>query len=221
MQNWKPILPPFREHKSVVFGNSSKVSSFIYQIGESEILRKPSRQIPVNKITSTEVQEKFAYLKKCLIKYRKLTRNGRGITAVQVGIPERFSVVYIPDNPNSHMSNGNVDFKNLFIIVNPKINSTSKRELIYPEMCMSANPIIAPTIRPAWIEFDYYDEGGKLRHWDKKDDTEQGRILNRVFQHEIDHMNGVINIDKCNPKDLILESDPKFYKNADFTEVST
>lgn len=46
-------------------------------------------------------------------------------------------------------------------------------------------------------------------------------MLNRVFQHEIDHMNGIINIDKVkSPKELILESDPDFHKNAKFEEVS-
>lgn len=214
MRSWKPTLPPFRNYKPGVFEKASKVSNFIYQIGESEILRQPSKEIPVNNITSKDMQEKFSYLKRCLLRYRKITGYGRGITAVQVGIPERFSVVYVPGNSNSHSISGNV-----LLIVNPKIIGKSKRKLIYPEMCMSANPVIAPIIRPSWIEFEYYDESGKLQRWDTNDKTELGKMLNRVFQHEIDHMDGIINIDKCNPKDLILESDPNFYMNAKFTEV--
>ena len=109
--------------------------------------------------------------------------------------------------------------KDYYIIINPKITKKSDKKLLYPEMCMSAAPIIAPTKRAAWIEFDYYDESGLLQSWSMKADTELGKMLNRVFQHEIDHMDGIINIDKCNPKDLILESDPKFYENAKFTKV--
>lgn len=84
---------------------------------------------------------------------------------------------------------------------------------------MSASPIIAPTIRPSWIEFDYYDERGKLNHWRMKASTKYGKMMNRVFEHEIDHMEGIINIDLCNPKDLFLESDPSFYKMATFKKI--
>ena len=45
-------------------------------------------------------------------------------------------------------------------------------------------------------------------------------MMNRVFQHEFDHMEGVINIDKIkNPKEIILQSDPDFYTHARFEEV--
>lgn len=86
-------------------------------------------------------------------------------------------------------------------------------------MCMSANPVIVPTIRPTWIEFEYFDEKGKLQKWITKDKTKLGKILNRVFQHEIDHMNGIINLDIGNPKEFILESDPKFYSRATFEKI--
>lgn len=200
------ISPPFKDYKKKVFTKAGKVSQFIFQIGEIPELRLPSKEVPVNKITAKEMKAKFTYIKSCLLKYRKLTGFGRGITAVQIGIPERFSVVYTPEK--------------LFIIINPVIIKKSKKMLKYPEICMSANPVIAPTIRPSWIEFHYYDENGDKKYWDMKDDTTQGRILNRVLQHEIDHMEGIINIDRVkNPAELILESDPKFYETAGFVEV--
>ena len=205
MKNWKPEVPPFRKYKTKVFENASLTGQFVYQIGESEDLRKPSKEVPVNKITSKIYQEKFKYLKKCLLKYRKLTGLGRGITAVQVGIPERFSIVYTPEK--------------LILIINPKVTKVSKTKLKYPEMCMSANPIIVPTIRSSWIEFEYLDEHGNKKIWNTKDNIKQSKILNRVFQHEIDHMHGIINLDIGNPKEYILESDPKFYKNATFEKV--
>ena len=81
---------------------------------------------------------------------------------------------------------------------------------------MRMNPVIVPTVRPSWIEFDYYDEKGKLNRWKDKKDL----ILNRVFQHEIDHMEGTINIDKIKDNTKIfLESDPEFYTSAKFEKV--
>ncbi len=206
---WMSISPPFVKHKKEVFKKASAVSDLIFQIGESEIIRNPSKNVLLNKINSVEMQKKFKFLKKCLTKYTKRTGQGRGIAAVQVGIPEKFFVVYVT-----------LDKKKMEIIINPKITKKSKKLLKYPEMCMSAVPVIVPLVRPSWIEFSYYDETGKLQYWDKKDDTKLGRMLNRVFEHEIDHMEGIINIDLVEtPKELILESDPEFYKNAKFEEV--
>lgn len=206
MKSFKPKPAPFRKFKKKVFERVSLVADFIYQIGEFDDLRKPSKEVPLDKFKSLEYKLKFKYLKNCLRRYRKLTGYGRGITAVQVGIPERFSIIYTPEKS--------------FIIINPKITKVSSKKYLYPEMCMSADPIIAPTIRPAWIEFEYLDEEGEKKFWNTKDDTDLGRMMNRVFQHEIDHMEGIINIDKVSSKDLILESDPKFYsKKAKFIEI--
>lgn len=197
----------FAKFKKKVFADAALVADFIYQIGETESLRKPSIEIPVNKIKTAEYIKKFKYLKSCLKKYKKLTGMGRGIAGVQVGIPENFFVIFTPDNK-------------LLLVINPKITKASKEKLKYPEMCMSANPLIAPVIRPAWIEFEYLDENAKLQFWNTKADVKDGKILNRVFQHEIDHLSGIINIDLCDSKDLILYSDPKYYADTNFETVN-
>ena len=154
-------------------------------------IRKPSA--PVTDIKSSEFQKELRNLKNCLLKYRKLTGMGKGIAAVQIGIPEKFAVIYTP--------------KKLITIINPKITKISKDKNRYPEGCMSATPIIVPLVRPAWIEFEYLDENGNLKIWKGK-----SLILNRVFQHEIDHMEGILNIDKVDPKEYLFKSDGKFKK---------
>lgn len=206
MKSWKVTKPPFWIFKKKVFEYCVKVCDFIYQIGESEDLRKPSTKVSINKITSQEYKKKLKYIKACLRRYRKLTGKGRGIAGVQVGIPEKLAAIFTPD-------------KKILIIINPKVTKISKEKLRYPEMCMSANPIIAPVVRPAWIEFEYYDENGRLQRWNTKADDKNGKMMNRVFQHEIDHMEGIINIDRCKSTDLILESDPQYYKTATFQNV--
>lgn len=221
MSRWIPKKPPFLDHKRKVFQKTLSVSSFIHQIGEFDELRKPLKEVPFNKIKSEELKSKIRYVKKCLIKYRKLTGYGRGISAVQLGIPLRFSVIYLGQTIVNIRNKKEVGFKDLDVIINPIITAKSNKLLKYPEMCMSLNPVIVPTIRPSWIEFDYYDEEGNFKHWDTKDDTDVGIMMNRVFQHEIDHMEGIINIDLIkNPREIILESDPDFYKNAKFEEVT-
>lgn len=205
---WKPQLPPFQRHKKKVYGNILSTINFIYQIGESEDLRKPSKEVSIKDLNTKDYQAKIAYLKKCMKKYRKLTGFGRGITGVQVGIPERLSVIWMEEEKGG-----------LLIIINPKVTKKSTKLFVYPEICMSANPLIAKVIRPSWIEFEYFDEFGKKQYWKTKDTDKKGKTYNRVFEHEIDHMDGIINIDLVHSKELIFESDPKFYKKAKFEEI--
>lgn len=206
--SWSPPLPPFRAHKKRVFQDLQKTAQFIFQIGETDLLRKPAPEVDPSTILFPTFQRKIVYLKQCLQAYRKLTGMGRGITGVQIGIPVRTSVIYMPEVRG-----------NMLIIINPKITKQSREFLLYPEMCMSACPIIAHVPRPAWIEFEYIDEFGNKQYWDKKATSNKGKIYNRVFQHEIDHMDGIINIDKVNSSTLILECDPTFYERATFIKV--
>ena len=197
--------PTDRKFKKKVFEDLINTGQFIYQIGESEILRKPSKRVPAKSITTPEFKSKVSYAKSCLRKYRKLTGMGRGIAAPQVGIAERFFVIWVNDKPE--------------IFINPNITKESNEKYLYPEVCMSAAPLLAPVVRPAWIEFEYLNEKGEKKIWNTKDDTKSGRMLNRVFEHEIDHLEGIINIDRVSPKELIFDLDPAKKKLSKFKKV--
>lgn len=208
--SWKPPLPPGRAFKKQSLQDLIETAGFIYQIGESVALRQPSRPVPMSSIASVETQTKIAYLKRCMRKYRTVTGKGRGIAAVQVGIPESFFVIFMPEKKEK-----------LLVLINPKVVKKSKKLLRYPEMCMSANGLIAVVIRPAWIEVEYFTQKGQKAHWNTKDKTMQGKMYNRVLQHEMDHLNGVINIDTVQSKELFFDSEKAFYEKATFQEVSS
>lgn len=205
---WKPPLPPYAQFKKENLAKQARVASFIYQIGEYDALRKPSKQVDIKKLATPEYKAKIQYMKACMKRYRKLTGMGRAIAAVQLGFPEEMIAVYDPDIKSEY-----------FFLINPKITKRSKELLRYPEMCMSAMPAIAPVVRPAWVEVEYFDEKGKKHLWNTKADTGKGRMYNRILQHEIDHLPGIINIDRVQSKDIIYESDPSFYQTASFQEV--
>ncbi len=205
---WKSKPPLFFAYKKKKQAKMIQTAQFIYQIGDSPNLRRPSKPVPIAAIKTSDFQKKTTYLKKCMLQYRKITGFGRGITAVQVGIPERFSVIYMPERKEE-----------LLVIINPQVLDVSKKRLLYPEMCMSANPLIAEVARPSWISFFYYDEHGEKQIWNTKDIDRKEKMYNRVFQHEIDHMDGIINIDKVLSKNLFFESDPAFYEKATFKQA--
>jgi peptide deformylase len=218
----KQVKPELRivNYKKDVFSKAALVADFIFQIGESKQLRRPSKEVPIAKVTSAKYRKKFKYLKDCLIKYRNLTGVGRGIAAVQVGFSEKFAVI-VKSQTTLKRSSEKIDLeeKDLLIIINPKITRTSKERLLYPEGCMSACQIITPVARPAWIEFKYIDESGKSQKWERKANNLPGKIMNRVFQHEIDHMEGIINTDRCRSEELFLDSDPNLYNRVKFKSV--
>ncbi|MFA9288299.1 MAG: peptide deformylase [Weeksellaceae bacterium] len=220
MTSFKPTLPAGTVYKTERYEQLQDTGQFIHQIGEYTALREKSQQVELSSIPTTEFQAKLEYLKSCLITFRSITGIGRGITAVQVGIPERFSVVYIPpDTDEAVKALFKLDSDSLVTIINPVITKTSDKKFIFPEMCMSAEPIIAPVVRPATVELEYYDETGAKQLFELSDETQIGKILNRVIQHEVDHMEGIICVDKADPAQLRLDVDPDFYSKAIFEEV--
>lgn len=208
--SWQPPLPPALEYKKQSLKELSSTAGFIYQAGESDALREPCQAVDVAKISSKEFQQKVAYLRSCLEKYRKITGKGRGIAAVQVGVSEQFFIFYRKEARRG----------SYITIINPRITKKSKDKYSYPEMCMSCNGLVASVVRPAWVEFNYYDEKGTKRLWRIKNGTEQGKMENRIALHEIDHQNGILNIDRVKSSELVFEKAKDFYVNASFTKTS-
>ena len=207
---WKPTPPPARVFKKKSLTELIKISQFVYQVGEHESLRKPSKPVPVRHIRAFTTQEKLRYLKKCLDRFRRITKGkGRGIAAVQVGIPEQIVLLYMPSRKKKYR-----------FFINPNVTRVSTARYRYEESCMSCNLLVAPVVRPAWVEVLYFDEDGEKQVWRERGSTKEGKLYNRVLQHEIDHLRGIINIDKVKSKELFFESNDRAYEKTSFEKVS-
>ncbi|MCH7759501.1 peptide deformylase [Patescibacteria group bacterium] len=103
--------------------------------------------------------------------------DGIGLAASQVGIDKCIFVVDIGQGP--------------LYLVNPRIIKESNQRVSNEEGCLSLPGINFNIKRAKWIELEAYllnkNEQVKLRADD---------LLARVFQHEIDHLNGVLIIDR-------------------------
>lgn len=174
-------------------------------IGESDILREKCGIVPKEQILTDVFQDNLALLKKTLVNYKRKTGKGRGIAAPQIGLSIRVFLILL---------NGNI-----ITIINPSVIRVSSNRVKYPEVCMSAEPIIAPVVRPSWVEFEYFDGAGRRKKWAIKDKTKRGKILNRVCLHELDHLDGIVNIDRVSSQELMILTDPKFYDKATFEKV--
>ena len=117
-------------------------------------------------------------------------RPGMGLSAIQIGIAKRiFVIVYEYEEGQ---------FEN-YIFINPKIISQSE-EMIYVdggEGCLSINREVKGIVpRCARIKAEYYDINGN------KQTIRLREELAIAFQHELDHLNGILfvdRIDKNNP----------------------
>ena len=122
-------------------------------------------------------------------------RPGMGLAAPQLGVNERFFVVCHEEYENK--------FKN-YILINPKMISHSE-ELIYAsegEGCLSVNRDVEGIVpRYARVTFTGYDLNGKEVKYRAREE------LAIAFQHEMDHLNGILFIDHIDPKNPFKNKD--------------
>ncbi len=154
------------------------------------VLRK--RAEPVQEITEAEVK-----LADDMLMTLYATGNGIGLAATQVGILKRFLIVDIGDPEDEEEK-----FEPL-LLFNPEILST-EGESVAEEGCLSIPDIRADVKRPEEIVVKAVD----LRS--KEIEIEAGGLIARVLQHEIDHLNGTLFIDRISGlKRQLLRSELK------------
>ena len=122
-------------------------------------------------------------------------RPGMGLSLVQIGIPKRVFVI------SEELEDG--EFKR-YILINPKVISKSE-ELIYVgegEGCLSVNRETEGIVpRHARMTVEAYDLDGKKFQIRVRED------ISIAFQHELDHLDGILFVDKIDKKNP--------YKNAE------
>jgi peptide deformylase len=154
---------------------------------EEKFLRQKTAEFDFNKYTKKEIDALIKEMKKTM-----LENNGIGLSANQVGLDLNFFVAEIPAdisiNPrlNQHKSASN----KFYAIFNPEIIKFSENKSIMEEGCLSVPNVYGLVERPEKITLIGYDKNAKkikIKAWG---------LLARVFQHEIDHLNGILFIDK-------------------------
>ena len=164
-------------------------------------LRAPNKDVtfPLSKEKKKLINDMLEHLYYSQIeKYAKKynLRPGMGLAAPQLGVNEKFFVVCHEETENN--------FKN-YVIINPQMVSHSE-ELIYAsegEGCLSVNrPVEGIVPRYARATFIGYDiDGNEIKYRVREE-------LSIAFQHELDHLNGILFVDHIDPNDP--------YKNKDY-----
>src|SRR3989339_1273881 len=105
--------------------------------------------------------------------------NGIGLASTQVGIDQSIFVVDLSPV-------GDYEKSKPMVLINPKILDFSDKKITIEEGCLSIPDVRYEVERPEIIYITYYDTNLKEQTF------EATKLLARVFQHEQDHLNGVL-----------------------------
>lgn len=165
----------------------------IHQLGHP-LLRKLAE--PIKNIQSQEFQNTLNKLKNFVIE-----KGGMGIAAPQVGINQRFFIMsshpnerypYAPEMP-------------ITAVINPEIVLYSDETEKGWEGCLSVPALRGYVPRHISIQVRYYTEQNELI------ETEFNGFLARIFQHELDHLDGKLFIDRVEST-LDLMNEEEWFK---------
>ena len=153
------------------------------------VLRERAAEVSPDELRAPETQR--------LIDELIVTRRdaaGAGLAAPQVGVPMRIAVVEVDESTRRRYP-----YKPpvpLTVIVNPVIEPLSDETLLINEGCLSVPGLRGDVERHTQIRVQYLDRNG-ARH-----EEEAVGLTAGTFQHEVDHLDGVLFLDRADPRSL-------------------
>ncbi len=153
------------------------------------VLRQIAQTVPPEEIGSQKINDIIGQMKAAL----DSQEDGLAIAAPQIGIPLRIFVI------SGKVFSGLLDsgeapdkkIKPDMVCINPEIVKLSKTKKKMSEGCLSVRTYYGNVLRSTKATIRAFDEHGAL--------FERGGagILSQVFQHETDHLNGILFVDKA------------------------
>lgn len=161
----------------------------IYTINSKEqekFLRRKASDFDFSKHDKKEIRE---IIKNMRMEMAKAI--GIGLSANQLGLDMRLFIAKVQNKQ--------------YAIFNPIITKTSKETILMEEGCLSIPEIFGTVERPEKVTLEGFDINNKkikIKAWG---------LLARIFQHETDHLNGILFIDrtKCLHKYELHKQDKK------------
>lgn len=133
------------------------------------ILRKRAREVRIDELDG--LQELIAQMKSTMI-----AAKGIGIAAPQINSGLRIIIVHYEDGPRA--------------FINPQLSRKSFRKELGEEGCLSIPKVFGLVKRHHSLVVDALDEKGNVIH------EKASGLFARVLQHEVDHIDGILFIDR-------------------------
>lgn len=139
-------------------------------------LRQPTPALAPEQIRTPSIQKLIQEMIKTM-----RSANGIGLAAPQVGQLVRVAVIH---------KQADRSLKRDLVLINPELSQPSATEVDFEEGCLSIPDVYGFVMRPETIQLTAYDVQGKIYTIDATG------LLARVIQHEVDHLNGRLFIDR-------------------------
>lgn len=139
---------------------------------DERFLRRKVSEFDFKKLKRGEIRELIKTMRQSMQE-----AEGIGLSANQIGLDLKVFVAKVENK--------------FYAVFNPEIIQSSKETVSMEEGCLSVPGVFGTLDRPEKITIKGYDPNGKsikIKSWG---------LLARVFQHEIDHLNGKLFIDKA------------------------
>ena len=149
-------------------------------------LRIPARPYPTELIGSPEFNTLIDDMQETLHAY-----GGIGLAAPQIDVGYQLAIIEIE---NTRTRYGEVEHTPFDVYINPTITPIEAEEAGYWEGCLSVPGMMGYVERPQHIRVDYTDRHGNAAS------REAHGFLATVFQHEFDHLEGVLYVDRITDK---------------------
>jgi peptide deformylase len=169
------------------------------------LLRKPSRHVRrVDEDTQELIDDMIETMHQA---------NGIGLAAVQVSAPERVIVVEVPIIPEDEdeESEGPTDTE-FFVLINPEVVRESHETEEGIEGCLSVPGWVGEVERHRAVTVEGLDRSGNEVR------VKAEGLLARVFQHEIDHCQGILFIDRIEDPEKIWPVEEGTEEEAEATQ---
>jgi peptide deformylase len=148
----------------------------VLQLGDPKLREKA---LHVSDPTSAAINALLADLADTLAHWRSTTGYGRGIAAPQLGVNARVIFLQLPGAAP-------------WPIINPVIITRSDEKIVVWDACLSFLSIFMQVERHREIHVRYQDAHGKYHEVQ----ANEGRNLSELLQHEIDHLDGILAVDR-------------------------
>jgi peptide deformylase len=131
---------------------------------------------------------------------------GIGLAAPQIGLLQRMFVAQLPEDEDDPQSG------KPFVLINPELVKTSGNEIEGEEGCLSIPTWYGLVWRPEWAVVKAQDADGKPIRIKAKG------LLARVFLHEMDHLDGVLFVDRVEDPEKLWQAKPEDLKEEQDAE---
>jgi peptide deformylase len=145
------------------------------------VLRLPAAPVPLDEIRSAETQRLIDDMVETMREY-----NGAGLAANQVHVLKQVCVIEVSGNPRYP----DAPSIPLTVLVNPKVTPLTEEVAEGWEGCLSVPDMRGVVPRATEVRLEAYDRDGE------RIDLVAKEFFARVIQHETDHLNGIVYLDR-------------------------